>query len=162
MADVYLGLGSNIDPEKNLRLGLDELRKSYGELRVSSTYQNAAVGFEGADFLNLVAGFATDASPQDIHDRIEAIHDTVGRERCDDPFSSRPLDIDLLLYGDLVTAGPPVQLPRRDVLEYSFVLRPLAEIAPDLVHPESGRTMADHWQDFDAARHPLTRVDIDL
>lgn len=162
MAIAYVGLGSNIEPHKNLRLGIRELRASYGELRLSNTYQNPAVGFEGADFLNLVAGFETQDSPQAIHERIEAIHAQVGRQRDDNPFSSRPLDIDLLLYGDLVTDEPPVRLPRRDVLEYGFVLRPLAEIAPGYVHPETGRTLAEHWRSFDADRHPLVRVDIDL
>ena len=162
MTTVYLGLGSNIEPEENLRLGIARLRDSYGELRLSNAYRNAAVGFEGADFVNLAAGFETGDSPQAIHERIEAIHDLAGRTRSDDPFSSRPLDIDLLLYGDLVSGGPPVRLPRRDVLDYSFVLRPLAEIAPDYVHPETGLTLAEHWRAFDAGRHPLVRVDIDL
>lgn len=162
MAMVYLGLGSNIDPEDNLRLGVSELTRTYGDLVVSQVYRNAAVGFEGADFFNLVAGFETAEEPAEIVRRIEQIHDLAGRERGDDPFASRALDIDLLLYGDLVVDDPPVQLPRRDVLEYSFVLGPLSEIAPDLVHPVTGRTIGEHWQECDAARHPLARVDVTL
>ena len=162
MATVYLGLGSNIDPEDNLRFAIGELHRTYGELRLSNVYRNAAVGFEGADFLNLAVGLESNDSPADIHETIEAIHDRVGRQRDDDKYSSRPLDIDLLLYDDLVTAGPPVRLPRRDVLEYSFALLPLYELAPDYVHPETGRTLAEHWQECDAGRHPMTRVHVNL
>ena len=159
MATVYVGLGSNIEPDENLRLGVSELRRLYGEVVVSNVYRNAAVGFEGADFLNLVAGFESDEEPTEISRRIEHIHDLAGRERGDDRFASRALDIDLLLYDDLVVDEPPLQLPRSDVLEYSFVLRPLAEIAPDLVHPVTGRTIRRHWQECDTGRHPLTLVD---
>lgn len=157
MTMVYVGLGSNIDPEENLRLGVSELRRLYGDVVVSNVYRNAAVGFEGADFLNLVAGFESDDEPVEIARRIEQIHELAGRERGDDRFASRALDIDLLLYGDLVIDSPP--LPRSDVLEYSFVLRPLAEIAPDLVHPVTGHTIDKHWQECDTERHPLTLVE---
>ena len=81
MAMVYLGLGSNIDPEDNLRLGIRELRRRYGDVEVSKVYRNAAVGFEGDDFLNLVAGFESDEEPAEIVRYIEQIHDLAGRER---------------------------------------------------------------------------------
>lgn len=162
MAKVYLGLGSNIDPEANLRLGVRELRRLYGDVEVSRVYRNAAVGFEGDDFLNVVAGFESTIEPAAIAGEIQRIHDLAGRERGDDRFAARALDIDLLLYGDLVVDEPALQLPRPDVLEYSFVLRPLAEIAPELVHPVTGRTIGEHWQECDAERHPLTLVDVML
>lgn len=162
MPVVYLGLGSNVDPEENLRLGVNELRRRYGDLVISSTYQNAAVGFEGDDFWNLVVGFESDDGPASIHDEIEVIHGLAGRRRGTDQYSSRPLDIDLLLYGDLVIDEPPMRLPRSDVLAYSFVLRPLSEIAPGFVHPATGRKLQDHWQECDAAGHPLTLVDVTL
>lgn len=162
MPVVYLGLGSNIDPEENLRLGVKELRRRYGDLAISSTYQNAAVGFAGDDFWNLVVGFESDDGPASIQDEIEVIHGLAGRQRGTDRYSSRPLDIDLLLHGDLVVDEPPLCLPRSDVLAYSFVLRPLAELAPDLIHPGTGRTMAEHWQECDTAGHPLKLVDVTL
>jgi 2-amino-4-hydroxy-6-hydroxymethyldihydropteridine diphosphokinase len=159
---VYLGLGSNIDPEENLRIATSELRRRYGDLTISDVYQNAAVGFDGDDFLNLVVGFESDDDPMTIHEHIETVHRMAGRQRGADRFSARPLDVDLLLYGDLVISEPPLQLPRSDVLEYSFVLRPLSEIAPEFVHPTTGLTLADHWQECDAGGHPLTAVDVTL
>jgi 2-amino-4-hydroxy-6-hydroxymethyldihydropteridine diphosphokinase len=162
MPTVYLGLGSNVDPEKNLRLGVNELRRRYGDLAISSTYRNAAVGFEGDDFWNLVVGFESEDGAASIQDEIEIIHGLAGRQRGTDRYSSRPLDIDLLLYGDLVIDEPPVHVPRSDVLTYNFVLRPLAELAPDLNHPETGRAMAEHWRECDTSGHPLTLVDVIL
>ncbi len=159
MASVYLSLGSNIAAEENLRLGIRELRYAYGKLLVSNVYQSEAVGFDGPDFLNLVAGFESNDTPASINDRIESIHSKAGRQRGSDRYASRPLDIDLLLYDDLVIDEDRLRLPRPDVLRYSFVLGPLAEIAPMLKHPVTGRTIAEHWDEFDKSQHPLARVD---
>lgn len=149
-----------MDAEANLRLGIAELRRRYGDLDISAVYQNAAIGFDGADFLNLVVGLNSDAAPADFQQQIEAIHRLTGRELGAAKFSSRPLDIDLLLYGDRIIDDKIVRIPRADVLEHGFVLRPLAELAPDLLHPVTGWTMASHWESFDQQRHPLTQVSI--
>lgn len=162
MALVYLGLGSNILPEENLSLGVRELRRHYGELQVSSVYRSTAVGFEGDDFLNLVVGFRSDDSPVQICAEIERLHDLAGRDRGGGKWSSRQLDIDLLLYDDRVIDDSPVRVPRSDILKYSFVLRPLAEMAPDLVHPVTGKTMLQHWQDFESDSQPLELVGVIL
>ena len=162
MVTIFLGLGSNMDAESNLRLAVSELRAHFGELILSPVYRNRALGFDGDDFLNMVVGLETDSSPQDLLDCFETIHALAGRVRGPDRYSSRPLDIDLLLYGDLVDSEPPLRLPRRDVLAHNFVLRPLAEIAPDFVHPGTQRTIAEHWRSFEAACHPLTPVDVIL
>lgn len=159
MAIVYVGIGSNIDPENNLHLCMSELRRRYGEVRASAVYRSRAVGFEGDDFLNLVASFTSEKSPEAICEDIETIHNLVGRSRKGGKWAARPLDIDLLLYNDLVMSERPVRVPREDILEYSFVLRPLAELAPGFVHPVTGRTMLEHWQEFDASRQPLEVVD---
>ena len=160
MVAIYVSLGSNIDAEKNLRTAVDELRRRFGTVSLSPTYRNAAVGFDGDDFLNLVAAFEAAESPREIQRQIEEIHELTGRQRGNDKFSARPLDIDLLLYGNEVIDEPPLQIPRSDVLEYAFVLGPLAELAPGLIHPNTGRPMSEHWQECDAERHPLIPVEI--
>lgn len=161
MAVVYLGLGSNEQPQKNLKLALRELRQRYGDVAVSPVYRSAALGFDGADFLNLVVRIESDQSPAELCDEMELIHNVAGRVRGSNKWESRPLDIDLLLYNDLVEPRRPARVPRDDILEYSFVLRPLAELAPELVHPVTGRTILQHRREFDDSIHPLERVDIE-
>ena len=154
MPVIYLRLGSKGQPEKNLRLGVRELAERFNVLRVSAVYRNEAVGFDGEDFLNAVVVAETDMTVDEVCRACDDIHKLAGRRRGKDAFVSRTLDIDLLLYGNEIIESRRV--PRSDVLEYAFVLRPLAEIAPDLRHPVSGRPMAQHWADFDQGSHPLT------
>lgn len=162
MTRIYLGLGSNIDPEAHLRLGVDELRRRYGRVDLSPIYRNPAVGFEGPDFFNMVAGLESDDAPERINDAIEVIHARAGRTRGQERYSSRPLDIDLLLYGDRIIDMPGLRIPRRDVLEYAFVLRPLVDLDPNLVHPLTGKPIAQHWRAFDHDRHLLAPVHINF
>ncbi len=161
MATVYLGLGSNVSPAQNIKLAVHELERRYGKLRVSPVYRNAALGFKAADFMNLVVSLESEDPPQAICAEIELIHNLSGRNRDSDKWESRPLDIDLLLYNDLILDEKPVRVPREDVLKYSFVLRPLAELAPELCHPVSGKTMRQHWQEYDAKSHPLECVNVE-
>ena len=158
MPTVYLGLGSNLDAEKNLRLAFREIRSRFFLQKISSVYRNNALGFEGDDFLNAVACIETELTPHDLCSELDLIHDIAGRQRGSERFSSRTLDIDLLLYDQLVLDDPPVRVPRKDVLSFSFVLGPLAEIAPDYRHPVSGRLIGEHWRDFDTSSHPITAV----
>jgi len=162
MPIVYLGLGSNFEPEKNLRLACRELRSRFSLQIMSAVYRSAAIGFEGADFLNAVACVETGLSPRDVYSELEIIHELAGRQRGSSKLISRALDIDLLLYDQLVLDEPPVRVPREDILRYGFVLRPLAEIAPDCRHPVTGRSIGDHWQQFDASSQPMTAVSVIL
>lgn len=155
MPQAYVSAGSNIRPVENLRLARRELESRFGDLRLSHVYRNPPVGFDGADFLNMAVGFVTDIEPATINCELEKIHNLAGRSRSGDPFGPRTLDLDLLLYGDRVDSTESVRVPRSDILEYSFVLRPLVELAPDLVHPVAGRTLADIWSNFEHSDHPM-------
>lgn len=160
MAIIYLSAGSNINRRKNLQLALDELEKRFSNIRVSAVYENRPVGFAGDDFLNLVAQAETTMDPAEVASQLEEIHEIAGRDRQGKKFAPRELDIDLLLYDDWVLDQPGLKLPRPDILEYAFVLRPLAEMSPSLVHPLTGMTMAAHWAEFDHASHPLRPVSL--
>ena len=160
MAKIYLGLGSNVEPEKYLRQGIRELGRRFGVLELSAVYRSKAVGFDGADFLNLVAGLSSDLAPQEMQHAIEEMHVQANRQRSESRYSPRTLDIDLLLYDDLILDEPGLRLPRTDILKYSFVLRPLAEIAPYLSHPQTGRLITEHWAEFDKNSHPLAVADL--
>jgi 2-amino-4-hydroxy-6-hydroxymethyldihydropteridine diphosphokinase len=160
MPVAYLGVGSNLDAERNMQLAFRELRERFSVVKISTIYRSKAFGFDGADFLNTVVCIETELAPHDLCRQLEQIHEVAGRRRRPEKFVARTLDIDLLLYDQLVVNEPPVRLPRKDVLQYSFVLKPLAEIAPDYCHPVTGKSLSEHWQEFDAVSHPLTAVDV--
>jgi 2-amino-4-hydroxy-6-hydroxymethyldihydropteridine diphosphokinase len=159
---AYVSAGSNIDPLPNLRLAVAELRRRFGALRLSPVYRTPAVGFAGDDFLNLVLAFETSEPPADVVAELERLHALAGRQRGPNAFASRTLDLDLLLYGDAVIPEPPIKVPREDIRKYAFVLGPLADLAPGLVHPVTGETIGALWAAFDRQGQPLARVDVDL
>jgi len=154
MARAYVSIGTNIDREHNVASALAALGREYGSLEQSRTYESQAVGFSGDLFYNLVVAFVTGQSPQQVSAVLKSIEDAQGRDRRGGKFSNRSLDLDLLLYDDLIIDQPGLILPRSEILEYAFVLRPLAEIAGDSKHPVTGVSFAAMWQQFDAASQP--------
>jgi len=156
MARVYLSLGSNQQPRRYLRAALDELRARFGAIEVSPAYRSKAVGFDGPDFVNLAVGLDTELAPEALNDWLHALEDRHGRRRDVPRYSDRTLDVDIVLYGDLVRRGEGhLDIPRKE-LKHAFVLRPIADIAPGLRHPVDGRSMAELWAAFPAASEPLT------
>jgi len=160
MSSVFLGLGSNVDAEANLRAGVTALRERFGGVRLSPAYRSIAVGFDGNDFLNLVAAIDTDMQPLALKDFLNLLEARYGRTRDVVRYSDRTLDIDILLWDDLYLRLPALTLPRTEILECAHVLKPLADLAPELVHPATGMTMAQLWDNFSGDRSVLNLVDV--
>jgi len=159
VTEVFVGIGSNVEPERHVRQAVALLREQFGPVQLSPVYRNRAVGFEGDDFLNLVTCFGTRLGVAELNTALDGIEVRCGRERSARKFSPRTLDLDLLLYGDTVSEKP-VRLPRREILKYAFVLKPLADIAAGRRHPETGRSYAEHWADFSGEGAALARVEL--
>ncbi len=159
MPDVYLGVGSNIERERYIVAGLDALAELFGELALSAVYDSAAIGFSGQPFLNLVVGVDTDLSPGQLSSSLRHIEFEHGRPPNATRFSPRQLDIDILTHGQLTGNIEGVELPRGEILENAFVLRPLAELAPAAMHPVAGKSYAALWRAYDQASQPLAKVD---
>ena len=157
---VYVAAGSNVEPRKHLLQALDLLRQAFPDLVVSRAYANTAVGFAGDDFVNLAVGFSTTLPLAGLLDRLHAIEEACGRARLAPKWEPRSMDLDVLLYGDVVGDYPGARLPRADLLKRAFMLGPLAEIAAAVRHPTDGRTIGELWAAFDQAAHPLRPVSL--
>ncbi|MGH8319563.1 MAG: 2-amino-4-hydroxy-6-hydroxymethyldihydropteridine diphosphokinase [Steroidobacteraceae bacterium] len=158
MPQVYIAAGSNIEPERHLAMAVRELERQFPGVRLSPWYRNRAVGFEGEDFINLVAGFATERPVAEVLDALHGIETLCGRPREAPRWAPRSMDLDVLLYGDLVCEEPQLKLPRPDLLKRAYMLGPLAVLAPDLVHPTEKLTIGELWRRFDRGAHPLVEV----
>jgi 2-amino-4-hydroxy-6-hydroxymethyldihydropteridine diphosphokinase len=161
MPDVYIGAGSNVEPREHLRNGLISLADRYGVLRLSPVYENSPVGFEGDDFLNMVIGIETEEPVEAVAGVLTAIEAANGRVRGEAKFGPRTLDLDLLLYGDLVDPDG-AGVPRDEILRYGFVLKPLADLCPEHCHPVLGKTYDALWAAFDKSGTELRRRPLDL
>jgi 2-amino-4-hydroxy-6-hydroxymethyldihydropteridine diphosphokinase len=158
MPEVYVAAGSNIEPARHMRQAVAELAGTFPGVRFSSWYRNRAVGFDGEDFINLAAGFSTALPVHAVLERLHAIEGRCGRGRDAPRWAPRSMDLDVLLYGELVCEEPGLKLPRPDLVKRAYMLGPLAEIAPQLLHPTAGLTIGELWRRFDQGAHPLERL----
>ena len=143
---VLLSLGSNIEPQRHLRAAMEALAARFGTLTASPAYSTPAVGFDGARFLNNAVALETAMPLQALEEWLHALEDAHGRDRSGPRLSDRTLDVDVVFYGDLVQRdGDKVRIPRPE-LKHAFVLKPLADIAPDFVDPLSGRALEALWR----------------
>lgn len=155
MPEAFVGIGSNVEPARNIDRALRLLARRFGSVACSPVYQSAAIDGTGADYLNLVVRFQTEQGPPALKQALAELEQLAGRDRAD--VAHCVLDLDLLLYGQRVDAE--CRLPRADVLRRPFVLAPLAALDPDLVHPVTGETLGEHWRKVESAAAPaLVRV----
>jgi 2-amino-4-hydroxy-6-hydroxymethyldihydropteridine diphosphokinase len=160
MSTAYLGLGSNVNAHEHIVAGIAALRHNFSNVCLSPVYQSRAVGFDGDDFLNLVASVETSLEPVELKHYLNDLEDRYGRKRNAAKFSDRTLDVDILLYDDLYIISPVLQIPRPEILTFSHVLKPLADLAPNLVHPASRKTIGEIWQAYPGDRNALREIDL--
>jgi 2-amino-4-hydroxy-6-hydroxymethyldihydropteridine diphosphokinase len=158
MPKGYISIGSNIDKEKNILASLRALEHHFGQLTISSIYESEPVGFTGDTFYNLAVGFNSNLSVKEVAKQLRQIELDNGRTRDCQKFSARTLDLDLILYDDLILNDGRLQIPRDEIERYAFVLEPLAEIAPTLKHPISRLSYAELWEKFDKTNLKQKRV----
>ncbi len=149
MTRGYISIGSNINKDEHIPASLKALEKIFGELTISSIYESEPVGFTGDVFYNLVVGFDSGLEVKAVAKQLRQIELDNGRTRDSRKFAARTLDLDLILYGDLIVNDGRLQIPRDEIEHYAFVLEPLAEIAPSLKHPVSHISYAELWRQFD-------------
>lgn len=157
MSRVFVAAGSNIEPEKNLTLASQALRRAFPDIRFSPWYRNEAAGFSGEDFINFAVAFTTEQPVHEVIAKLRAIEELCGRPAGAPKWAPRSMDLDVLLFGDLI--APELKLPRPDLLKRAYMLGPLADLAPDVVHPTAGATIGALWQQFDRDAHPLIRIE---
>ncbi|WP_349999376.1 2-amino-4-hydroxy-6-hydroxymethyldihydropteridine diphosphokinase [Stenotrophomonas lacuserhaii] len=146
MTTVLLSLGSNVQPRRHLHAAVAALAERFGAIAISPAYRTPAVGFDGPAFLNNAVAIETDLDLDTLDAWAHALEDRHGRDRSGPRFSDRTLDIDVVFYGDLIVEGPGhLRIPRPE-LKHAFVIKPLADIAPDFVDPVSGLTLASLWR----------------
>jgi len=162
MAVVFVSIGSNIDKQTNIQSCIRSLKKHFTNLQCSSVYLSKAFGFEGDDFYNMVASFQTTLSPQAVAQTLNDIERQHGRIKGEDSFVSRELDLDQMLYDDLVCDENSVCLPCAEITEHPFVLVPLSEIAPEGIHPVLGKSYADLLAQHPEWSEQVERLDLDL
>jgi 2-amino-4-hydroxy-6-hydroxymethyldihydropteridine diphosphokinase len=160
MATIFISIGSNIDKEHYIRQGIAQLIENLGQLQISSVYESKSVGFDGSNFYNLVCVAATTLDISDVTKLLRKIEVDNGRDRSAKKFSSRTLDLDLLLYDDVVV-DIPVVLPRDEIDKNAFVLWPLAELVPALTHPVLKQSYQQLWHNFDKNKQSIWTIEFD-
>ncbi|MEO6155318.1 MAG: 2-amino-4-hydroxy-6-hydroxymethyldihydropteridine diphosphokinase [Thermomonas sp.] len=142
---AYLSIGSNIEPERNLRSAIAALRERFDGVVMSAVYRFPAVGFDGPDFLNAAAAIDSDIDPFALNRWLYALEARYGRTRTSVKFCSRTMDVDMVYFDALVFDGPGELILPRPELSQAFVLKPLAEIEPCFVDPIRGHTLQQLW-----------------
>lgn len=161
MTRCYLSLGSNIDRENNIRQAIESLRNIFSEVMLSPVYESEAVGFDGDNFYNLIARVETDLSLTRLSKALKQVEDVLGRDRSAARFSSRSMDIDIVMYGEACGIYEQIELPRPELYYNAFVLMPMADLAPSLRDPKSGQTMSSLLENLETGQR-LWQINLNL
>ena len=140
MSLITISLGSNIEPQLNLEKATNEIAKFATLEKTSKIYKSKSVGFEGNDFLNQVILCEVKVELEETYRKLKKIEKKMGRVKNVNKFSDRLIDLDLLTFNDEISEGK-ITLPHNDILNYSFVLVPFAEIYPEFVHPVNQKSI---------------------
>ncbi|MDB2589491.1 2-amino-4-hydroxy-6-hydroxymethyldihydropteridine diphosphokinase [Candidatus Thioglobus sp.] len=146
MANIHINIGSNQNREINISGAIDFLRLNFSNTKISDIFESPAEGFEGDNFYNLGMNATTQLNIEDVNAVLKDIEKKFGRDRSQPKFSSRLIDLDLVTYDDIV--NQEMNLPRDDILKYSFVLAPLAQLCGGEIHPLTKQTYQQLWQSF--------------
>lgn len=157
MAKVFLGIGSSINRQKNILLAIKTLKGTFGELTISPVYESEAVGFKGTNFYNLVVSFESTLTAIEIIKELKFIEIQQGRPEKTIKLAPRTIDLDLLLHDQLIE--PEIDIPRAEILTNAFVLKPLSEIAPELIHPIVNESYQVLWAKFPKSHQKLWQID---
>jgi 2-amino-4-hydroxy-6-hydroxymethyldihydropteridine diphosphokinase len=143
--EAYVAIGSNIEPQDNILQSLLMLKSYVTIAAVSNFYRTSPVGRpEQPDFINCVVKIRTDRSPRELKfEVLRKIEEKLGRVRSEDKFAPRTIDLDIILYGTTVLDEPGLCLPDPSIRRYPFVAVPLAELAPELILPDTQTPLAD-------------------
>ena len=155
---ITISLGTNVQRTWYARQGYVYLKRHFSAVTCSRMFESEAVGFDGSPFYNCVISAETTLSSGDVNATLKAIERENGRTHSEKKYCARTLDLDLLTYDNVVTTHP-VALPRAEILHNAFVLQPLAELLPDHVHPVTGKTYRQLWQEYDQTSQRLWPID---
>lgn len=157
---AYLCLGSNINPEDNIRFAVRRLQKDFGEINTSNLYLSEAIGFKGDDFLNLAIAINTELSLGQLLDYTDELEKQAGRVRVyRGRYDSRTLDIDVVMFGDLQGNHQGREWPSEDINENAHVLLPMSEIAGEKLHPALGIRFNQLWRESKLRHEPIKRIE---
>lgn len=146
MSIVHLNIGSNQKRRTNIRLAIKALEQYFSNIVLSSLFESPSEGFKGNDFYNIGVNIITLKTSNEVVDILHDIENSLGRDRSLPKFSSRMIDLDLVLYGGII--DETLNIPRKDILKYAFMLAPLAELNPEVIHPLEGTSYQNLWKIF--------------
>ena len=158
---AFISIGSNLDPEHNLPRAIERLSQLGRLRRISGVYQNPAIGGQSQpDYLNAAVLLEVDGLPDSLRSELRRIEADLGRVRTDNKYAPRTIDLDLSLFGDRIQRGPGFQIPDPGITRLTHLAIPLAELAPEFLHPELGETLAEIADRLRAGSKLVPRPDL--